>query len=118
MKKIVSLMFISFCLSSFSQESQKGAAINANWIKEFDSLTKAYPSLENTIEKNFEFDITGDDIPEIVICSYQFKQDTFFVGRDIFEGKTQKKVLSEKIDFTNDYLFENYFEYDSLYFDF
>lgn len=117
-KKIVSLVFVLLCFCSFSQESQKGTAINSFYIKEFDSLKKVYPSLENTIEKKFVFDITGDKIPEEVIYSYQFKQDTFFVVRDIFEGKSKKKVFTEKIDYTNDYLFENYFEYDSLYFEY
>lgn len=118
MGKIFSLVFGLLWFSFFSQETKKGSVINSNWIKEFDSLKKVYPSLENAIEKKFVFDITGDKIPEEVIYSYQFKQDTFFVSRAIFEGKSKKKVLTEQIDFTNDYLFENYFEYDSLYFEY
>ncbi len=94
MEKIGSLVFVFLCFSFFSQESLKGTAINSFYIKEFDSLKKVYPSLQNVIEKKFVFDITGDKIPEEVIYSYQLKQDTFFVSRETIQISNLKYPIS------------------------
>lgn len=116
----ISLFFLFFLIvcKSLSQESKKGNVINSKWIREFDSLKKAYPVIDNSIVKTFVFDITGDQIPEDVIYTYKFKEDTFFVYRDIIEGKSKRNILAEKTDLPIDYLFDVFFEYDSLFFNF